>query len=1015
MKTFIQAVTEDLLSKHGTDLSDVVVVFPNKRASLFMNRHLWARVQKPIFTPRYMTISELFHSKSNLTVADKITSVCALYKAYCNATKSTETIDEFWSWGEVMLSDFDDIDKHLGNPAAILRNVSDLHAYDSTSFLTPEQCDALNEFFGNFSDDKESELKQRFASLWDNLLPIYERFNADLKAQNIAYEGAIYRDVAQRAAELEWEHRAYIFVGFNMLWKAEQTLFTVLKSRGLAHFYWDYDNYYVDDHRQEAGHYLRKWAQPFPNELDATDAALYSNLTEPRDITYLSASSENIQARYVSQWLEEKGEQRLTEGESTAIVLADESLLKSVIHYLPESVSGKANITIGFPLSETPVASLVDNFLFLHIYCFNAGQQSYVLRQVKTLLAHPYISILLADEEEKKQEEKKEESFCQKIIDSQAITMAKEELCQSEVATLLFEPLDAERQDANRTLLTRLLTLLHRIGQVSEKRRFTSCDEVPSEPSEPTYEEQMMQESVYQMHNRLNLLLDILDKEEMPLTPRTLRSLIGQITASTTMPFHGEPIADLQITGMLETRNLDFQHLLILSCNEGNIPRGVLSTSLLPYVVRKAHGLTTPEDKVAVYAYYFYRLLQRCGDASIAFNATTEDGQTGEMSRFMLQLMADADRNNFCFHHLTLTAEQQSQADAPKEVVEKGDLMNDITSLSPSAINQYMRCPMRFYFEKIAGFKGPDSDSIEDARTFGNVFHGAAENIYNDISDSQGQVTKEAIEALLNDNEARLRYVDNAFSHVLFAGKEPHYDGLQLINRKVICDLVRLLLEADKEQTPFTVKGLEKSIYGDLTFQVAGQERTIRVGGKIDRLDQVTTDHGPVLRVIDYKTGSTMQKVLAGVEEVFDKKKIDDYHSDYYLQAMLYSWLVRHSQQPFDYKGEEHAPLNEGNLPVQPALFFVQKKESRLDPVLKFKAPKDPDVPKGTKTQKEPKAEALPIVDIKDHEEAYVEGLRRVVAEIYDPNVPFTTRPSENSCKHCDFLSLCRKEEEGSN
>ncbi len=1005
MKTFIQAVTEDLLRKHGTDLSDVVVVFPNKRASLFMNQHLIDCVRKPMFTPRYMTIGELFHSKSDLTVADSITSVCALYKAYRDTTKSTETIDEFWSWGEVMLSDFDDIDKHLGDPETILSNVSDLHAYDSTDYLTPEQQDALKKFFGDFTNDKESELKESFANLWNNLLPIYEQFNRDLKAQHLAYEGAIYRDVAQRAAEFEWEHRAYIFVGFNMLWKAEQTLFTELKNRGLAHFYWDYDTYYADTPRQEASRYLRKWMQLFPNELDTTNSSLYGNLATGRDITYLSASSENIQARYISQWLKEEGKKRLSEGENTAIVLADESLLKSVIHYLPEEVSGKTNITIGFPLSETPVASLVDNFLFLHIYCFNAGEQSYVLRQVKTLLAHPYISMLLDDEEEAKHDVKEkgkeaEESFCQKIIANQTITIAKDELCLSEVSTLLFEPIGADIQEVNRTLLTRLLTLLHRIGKVSEKRRHSYGDDVPTAPSQPTYEEQMMQESVYQMHNRLNRILDVLGKEEMPLTLRTLRSLIGQITASATMPFHGEPIADLQITGMLETRNLDFKHLLILSCNEGNIPRGVLSTSLLPYIVRKAHGLTTPEDKVAVYAYYFYRLLQRCNDVSIAFNASTDDGRTGEMSRFMLQLMADTARNKFRFHNITLTTEQSSQADAPEETVKKDgrimEILNGIRRLSPSAINQYLRCPLCFYFEKIVRLKSPDSDSIEDNRIFGSVFHRAAENVYDAIIDTQRRVTKAAIEALLNDEATLQNHIDEAFRYEMFGGKKPYYDGLLYINRRVIYDFVRLLLEADKEQTPFIIKGLEKSIYGDITFQVEDKERTIQVGGIIDRLDQITMPDGyQVLRVIDYKTGSKMQDVLAGVEEVFDVKKIEK-HSDYYLQAMLYSWLVRN-----DLSGEES--LNKDNLPVQPALFFVQKKESREDPVLKFKVPNAP---------KDSKEESLPINDIKDYEVAYLQGLQQVMAEIFNPAVPFTQTEIKKRCKNCDFKALCHKEEE---
>ncbi len=985
MKAFLKYVAEDIIHKYGTNLSNIVVVFPNKRASLFLNKYLLETAGKPIWSPRYITISELFRSQTKLTVADNIKTICMLYKTYKELTKTEETLDRFWSWGEIMLADFDDLDKNMGDAELIFSNVRDLHAFDTVDFLDDEKKQLLKKFFAEFTDNHDSKIKMRFELLWNQLFSIYKEFRKSMFAEELAYEGAMYREVAERADKLEWKHSKYLFVGFNMIQKVEQILFSSMKNKGLAHFYWDFDHYYLDDTRQEAGRFIEKYLVNFPNELDIKNEEIYNNFSSPKDITYLSASTENIQARYISQWLKENG--RMDEGTRTAIVLADESLLKSVIHYLPKEVSGNTNITIGYPLSQSPVASFINNFLSLHIHGYNVQEEVYILRHAETMLRHPYTHLLSEQSITLPAHLRRERLFFP----------SKDNLCLDEGLTMLFQPINESRSEMNSILIQRLLTLLQAIGEKSEENRLADEEET-SRQNSLTYEEQFLQESVYKMYNIINRLNDLITNDGLEVDPTTLLRLTDQITQQTTMPFHGEPAVGLQIMGVLETRNLDFDHVLLLSCNEGNLPKGINDSSLIPYSIRKAFSLTTVDNKVAIYAYYFYRLMQRCADINIAYNSSTEDGQTGQMSRFMLQMMVETNKETVTLHHKNLTAKQSPKSTERQEVAKDEKIMqelNNITYLSPSAINRYLRCPLQFYYNTVVKIKEADSGEITDARMFGNIFHKAAEKIYAEIRTNDNEITQSAIDSLLNEKSKKIieRIVDEAFSEELFNNKAPRYDGLQLINREVICRFIIQMLKGDRQLAPFYVKGIEAEAYENMTFNINGLPRTITIGGYIDRLDQLHNTEGKdVLRVLDYKTGRNMQALLTGVEEVFYPEKIEG-HSDYYFQTMLYSIIVRHMTKPVTLRGETKDALNTDSLPVQPALLFIQRPDSINAPVLKF----------GDKKSSES------IQDILDYEKEFREQLQTLVSEIFNPDIPFTPTPTEKRCETCAFAILCRK------
>ena len=330
MKSFLEYVAEDLLSRYGTNLSRVAVVFPNKRASLFLNEHLARLAGRPLWSPAYITISDLFRSHSQLKVADPILLVCELYKSFSACTGIDETLDHFYGWGQLLLSDFDDLDKNMGPADKVFANLRDIHELDDVSYLTDEQREMIRRFFSNFTDDHNSELKERFLRLWSHIGDIYRDYNERLASQQLAYEGALYRQVATDET-IQFEYDAYVFIGFNHLHQVEQTLFRRLDEAGKAVFYQDTD------------------------ELP------------PRDVTFISAPTENIQARYISQWLTPE---RIADGRRTAIVLCNEGLLQAVVHCLPDEVD-KVNVTTGYPLLQTPVASLISQLLNLQINGFS--------------------------------------------------------------------------------------------------------------------------------------------------------------------------------------------------------------------------------------------------------------------------------------------------------------------------------------------------------------------------------------------------------------------------------------------------------------------------------------------------------------------------------------------------------------------------------------------------------------------------------------------------------------------
>lgn len=959
MESFLKLVAADLYKHTEGNLAHTAVVFPNKRAGLFFNEYLAQESDSPIWSPAYVSISELFRSLSPWEVGDPVKLVCELYKIFRRETQSTETLDDFYFWGEMLISDFDDADKNKVDTDKLFSNLQDLrNIMDDYTFIDDEQEEAIRQFFQNFSIERRTALKERFISLWNVLGNIYKGFRESLASQNIAYEGMMYRHVIEHLDVDKLPYEKYVFVGFNVLNKVEHTLFTQLKDVGKAVFYWDYDEFYMKENRQavthEAGEFIRRNLRDFPSPLSGE---LFKNLSKPKEVHYIASSTENAQARYLPQWIRNN---LTTPEKETAVVLCNEALLQPVLHSLPAEVK-HVNITMGFPLSQTPVYSFLIALLELHTHGFNFKSGRYTFQSVVTLLKHPYTRQLTGQAELLEKELTRNNRFYP----------LPGELGKDEFLTRLFTPLSG-----NLNLCIRLSETLQQVASIYQAN--TSGTE------DTDAFNQLYRESLFKAYTTINRFRTLIEEDELTVQSETFRRLLVKVLSATNIPFHGEPAIGMQVMGVLETRNLDFRHLVLLSVNEGQLPKSGGDSSFIPYNLRKAFGMTTIEHKIAVYAYYFYRLLQRAERITLMYNTSSDGLNRGEWSRFMLQFLIEWP------HPITrqfLEAGQSPQGTSPITVEKTPDVMRRMQSLfdvranpkakfSPSALNYYLDCPLKFYYRYVAGLSAPDEVSAEiDSATFGSIFHYAAEHIYKDLTTHGKVINKEALETLLR-NEVKLQdYVDTAFKKLFFnvpQNEKPEYNGVQLINSAVIARYLKQLLQNDLRYAPFTFIASEMEVDEPIDIQTPKGVIKSRIGGIIDRMDS----KDGTLRIVDYKTGGDAD-TPPHVESLFipDKKR-----SNYVFQTFLYAAIMCRKQP---------------TMKIAPALLYIHRAATETySPVIQMGEPRKPK-------------EA--VEDFSKYEKEYRERLQGLLEEIFNPEKSFTQTEIIEKCTYCDFKALCKR------
>ena len=974
MTTFLQLVAQSLYERFGSNMSRVTIVFPGKRASLFFDQALTELSATPVWAPRYTTISELFQQASPFTLCDTVEGVCRLYRSYAKAVADPQSLDHFYGWGEVLLADFDDVDKHLADAKSLFANIRDIKALDDNSYITEEQEAALKAFFKDFSVENNTLLKERFLELWNNMFTIYDDLNASMRADGVLYEGALQREVVSRMKQLRFaegdsddsagvldSHQTYVFVGFNVLNDVEQALFDELQRRGQALFYWDYDTYYTDASdgtRHEAGYFILANIKRYGNALPPEH---FSHLCEQKQLTMVAASSENIQARYLPQWLSAN----LTEPENqTAVVLANEQLLLPVLHAIPPSVTS-LNVTMGYALTDTPVSSFINVLFALYTDGYDAARRRYRPSALRAVRSHPLSHYL-------------EESSW---------------LCEV---------------DDGRALLIHIVGLLAQLGLIFSK----AIESEATEPSEGTEHPAttsdtedkgdarvmatLYSEAVFVAYTRLNRLVDLMSGSDPLLavgTP-TLRRLISVVLQSQSIPFHGEPAVGLQVMGVLETRALDFRHILMLSVGEGFLPKSTSDTSFIPYNLKEAFGLTTMRHKIAVYAYYFYRLIQRSEHVTFVYNESNSGLRQNELSRFLRQLQADP---RFTIEHLRLEADSDVVLSPDLCVAKSADVMqrllrrfecNGLTEeerqrhlLSPSALKKYTTCPMQFYFHYVKGIKDePDTEDGFQAVHFGKVFHRAAELLYLHLTSKGDVVRKQDLEAMLELGGQRLEgFVSQAFREEFFEDRPEEYTGILLIARRVLITYLTQLLRYDSRIAPIRVLGTELLQTGRYYVNVEGRDVELCIGGIIDRLDQVAdadVAEGQVIRVVDYKTGGNPNKAES-LEKLFHETVEFEHHI---FQTILYGTIVE----------------SQRHMAVVPCLFYLHKSGADdYSPKVKIRRTQVNDI-------RQPLEEGEQPLNA-----AFEQHLQTLLNEIFDPEVPFRQTSNADACTFCVYKLLC--------
>ncbi len=952
MTSFLQSVAEYLHQTYKMGLQDVCLVFPNRRAGVFFSRYLAQYIDKPIWMPQIRTIAELMKDLSGLQPADQLTLVFYLYQVYTKEKKTTETFDEFYYWGEMLLNDFDDIDKYLADPKQLFQNLSDLKEIEKQFSLPEEQIKMIREFWTNIKLHEASPLKDDFISVWTVLFNVYTGFQQLLRSKGLAYEGMMCKQVIDNVRSgkpVKTAFQRYAIIGFNALNECEKEYFLYLKKNKLADFFWDYDDYYIQNEWHEAGFFIRKNLQLFPQPWTITPQKL---LTSPKNIQIIAVPSDIGQAKLISTVLQNMNvdQNKLAD---TAIVLADEPLLIPVLSSLPDEVS-EVNVTLGYPFRYTPVYSFFEALIAMqkNVKQFKDGDYRFYHRDVTALLNHPYVQLICSVEANK---------LLTYILKYNRVFLTKEEVSKHEFLSQLFI-FSKSAGD--------LLEYITEIGATTARLVYTDTGNQPRGNFHREY--------WFTFITSINRLNDLLTSENIPLEIPTLVRVLRKMTSALSIPFKGEPLAGLQVLGVLETRTLDFSNIILMSANEGVLPKSDASNTFIPYNLRKGFGLPTIEHQDAIYAYYFYRLIQRAENVTLLYNSQGGN-KAREMSRFIYQLKYEsvfkANEQSMNFR-ISLSDEKEISIHKSAEVMEalsRFTAENDNARfLTPTALNAYLECSLRFYFRYVAKIyeKEEVTEDIEGSM-FGKLLHKAMEEIYRQFLKTS--MTKETFNGLIDNKNFIEEVILKAFAIEFFKKPDdiPQLHGKSLVVKEVLRKYIFRILEVDRDLAPLTPMEFEASFETIIPIYSHGKNISVRIGGKIDRIDK----NQQSVRVIDYKTGPINRK-FTDIPGLFDTEGKNQ--SKEALQILMYAYILSENDI---YQ----------NLPIVPGIYgmreiFGSKFESRI-----FYGKKE-------------------FVDsIHQVKDDYTDGLKQLLEEIFDPELSFTKVEDKKVCEYCDYKAICHR------
>jgi CRISPR/Cas system-associated exonuclease Cas4 (RecB family) len=964
MVYFLERIAKLLYDQNGGEIGNHCLVFPSRRAGLYFLKYYSALLERPVWTPSVMTISEFFGSFSNLVPADNEILLFELYKKYRELNPSAESFDEFYFWGDMLIDDFDDVDKYMADASVILRNVKDFKNIDyQFGDIDPEQAEIIRRFWKNFEPEKHSPEKNGFKAIWAILSELYSGFRICLRSKELAYEGMIFRDVAEKSInneldELKWN--TVHFIGFNALNKCEITLMKQLQKKGKARFYWDYDNSYIKEGKlNSAGLFLIKNLKLFGNDM--ADDWQYDTLLSSQNANHIrkivETASDIAQVKLLPHLIDKISGLSAEDAHHTAVILAEENLIVPLLTSLPGNI-GEINITMGYPLKMTGVYSLVKHFLELQRNSVVEGNNVYFgFKDVLEILKNQLIDSILEEEDR---------IISDEIVNRNLVRVPSDFLCRSEILKMIFRKAGdpAELSD----YLREMLTMISNIDDDAEDINGGGITQ-----------KKLRNEFVYSVLLTVNRLETIVRSPDVSFKNDTYIRILDKILRNQSVPFSGEPVTGIQIMGFLETRALDFRNIIMLSVNEGILPSITSASSFIPFSIREAFGLPVINHQESVYAYHFYRLLHRAENVTFVYNSDSTGLRTGEMSRFLIQMKYEQIIKPAI---LNLSFDIKTPVSIGSEIKKNSENLNRLRALytdpesnallSPSAINTWLNCRMRFYYRYVSRLKEPEVISTEiDHAAFGQVLHSVMKNIYS--SSLKKEVTAGHINSLIKDESYILNIIDQSINEIYNSDLLRPLSGNDIIIRDILFAYTMRILGTDKILAPFTILELERAFSFLISFESDGVSEKLKTGGNIDRIDRLSGK----TRIVDYKTGETVQKINS-IDDLFmdDRKK----ELDGWLQTMLYC--------------EAYLTVNPG-IVLQPSIYKV--KELSADNFSE------------TLRIGEERKSNFRIEDYELVRNDFLDGLKAVISTIFSHDEPFRMTSNLNKCGYCPYSGLCQR------
>ena len=1002
MATFLQELAQKLLKDHDNDLSQLVVMFPSQRARVFFNDAIGESTDTPTWQPHYTSIDEIMVQASGYTIGDRIKLIVELYKVYLKKFPN-ESFDRFYHWGEVLISDFDMIDKYMIDADNLLVNIKDIKEIEADlSYLTEEQQRIIMTFWSNVhSNDTPSEQKQRFLEVWNALPYIYHEYRRVLKDQKIGYAGFIYRAAADRIkhnGSIELESKKYIIAGFNALSESERILFDYIsKSEHGAEFYWDYDNYYVANDKikkHEAGKFLRDNISKFPSQSPLS----HDNFKAiNKDISVTACVSNIAQVKHISSILQSIPEHE--RNKNTAIVLTDENLLEPLLHALPEI--DNINVTMGYPFKNTLAYSFIDTLLTLQSHGRPKDESSlFYHKDVTWTLSHPYITDICPTEARNK---------ATKIRKERIVTVENSLFADSDILAKLFV-----KHDKWTALSDYIIESLNTVSKGIIKK-YTKDPDVEDNIAEVTLTDEdsrtiehihLATQEIAEFTRLINDCKDIKEGEQETfkveeISCELFTSILRRHLQTIKIPYEGEPLNGIQVLGILETRNIDFKNVIILSMTDANFPGNHADkASFIPYSLRFAHSMPTPEEHEAMYAYYFYRLLQRAKRINMLYCSRADDKSTGECSRYIYQLDFES---GYTINKNALGVDLCVEEDLTIEI-KKGDkemaILSRYTddsedSLSPTALHRYIECPLKFYFASVAKIRSSNelTDKI-DSLTFGNILHKSMEILYEPFQDKKNPMQKIAE---LRNEEAIKRVVNDVIISELHKTSkitDNDFNGDTLLVRDIIVKYILkgiLRHDIERENEGYTIVAREKHI--PLRY-VVNPNLSVKLEGVADRIDLLSNG---MLQVIDYKSSKAPSLEFSTITNLFHGESAQRISNIF--QTFLYSMIIYKTRGKMILKDAECKD-------VVPSLYYASHmSDNKYSPLIVNKIPQYDEVTGKKKPQS--LHETIECYSMIANEFEY--ELNATLEEIFNKDIPFKQIEDKKTCERCDYKKICRQ------